>query len=190
MTPFTRSIRLVGWCCAAILIALLAILLTVAKPKAVAAPGDSAGTVGGLEYRAVLGRPVDPANPVDARIVKGLAPRDRHLPKRDVLLGAFVSVTNPSHRPLTSAARIDLRDDAMHLYRPLSLPDANRFAYRPVRLAAGATVPRQRTPAADDLAAGGRLLLYPVPAWQYRNGTFELVVHDPARPASTRRVVF
>jgi hypothetical protein len=188
MTPFTRSIRLVGWCCAAILIAVATLLLTVAKPEAVAAPGDSAGTVGGLEYHVVLGRRVDPANPVDARIVEGLG--DRKVPKRDVLFGAFVSVTNPSHRPITSTARIDLRDDAMHVYRPLSLPKANRFAYRPVRLAAGATVPRQRTPAADDLAAGGRLLLYPVPAWQYRNGTFELVVHDPARPASTRRVVF
>ena len=188
MTPFTRSIRLVGWCCAAILIAVATLLLTVAKPKAVAAAGDSAGTVGGLEYHAGLGRPVDPANPVDARIVKGLG--DRKVPKRDVLFGAFVSVTNPSHRPLISAARIDLRDDAMRVYRPLSLPEANRFGYRPVRLAPGATVPRQRTPAADNLAAGGRLLLYRVPAWQYRNGTFELIVHDPARPASTRTIVF
>lgn len=189
MSASTHMIRPLAWCCAAIVLATSGLLLAVAKPKTPAPRGDSASSVGGLEYRAVLGRRIDPANPVDARIVKGLPIGDRKLPRGRVLYGAFVSVANGSHRTLPSAARIDLRDDSLHVYRPLRLPQANRFAYRPGRLAPGTELPRHGTPAADDLAAGGRLLLYRVPAWEYRNSRFELVVHLPGHAAATRSVV-
>ena len=101
-----------------------------------------------------------------------------------------MSVTNASHHALPTAARIDLRDDAQHVYRPLRLPAANRYAYRQVMLGPGARDPRTGTPAADNLAAGGRLLLFRVPAWEYRNGVFELLVHDPRQPRAVTSIPF
>jgi hypothetical protein len=160
-------------------LAAAAVLLATQSAAHAAPPKYTAATIGGLTYDAVLGRPVDPANRVDAAITRGLPARYRHLPHGEILYGGFVGVSNPSGRPLASAARIDLRDDDGSTYRPIRLPASNRYAYEPGTIAAGETVPHDDA-AARNLAAGGRLLLFRVPAWRYRNGAkFELVVHTP-----------
>ena len=185
-----RWIRLVFWCSAATLLGVAALLTAEAKPATPVRPDYSTGTIAGVRYEAVLGRRIDPSNPVDARILRGASAKDRRLPAGRVLFGAFVSLTNPSHRALPTAARIDLRDDAQHVYRPLRLPATNRYAYRAGRLEPGVGDPRAGTPAADDLAAEGRLLLFRVPAWEYRNGVFELLVHDPRQPRAVTSIPF
>jgi hypothetical protein len=183
-----RWIALILVTCAAALLGVLSLLTAEARPETLTPADYSVGTVAGVRYDAVLGRPVNPSNPVDARILKGIAAKDRRLRGRRVLFGAFVSLTNPSRRALPNATRIELRDDAQHVYRPLRLPATNPYAYRPGRLAPGAHIPRPGTPAADNLAAGGRLLLFRVPAWRYRNGTFELLVHDPLKPGAATSI--
>ena len=175
--------------CTAALPLVLGLLVAVAKPQAPTPVDYSAATVGGLRYVATTDRPIHASDAVDARIVKGLPAGERRAGRENLLLGVFVTVANDSRRPRPSAARIDLRDEAMHVYRPLRLPAANRYAYRPGMLAPGARVPRNGTPAADNLAAGGRLLLYRVPAWRYRSGALELVVHDPLHAGAVRTVV-
>ncbi len=176
------------WSSVALLLPALVLLPAAAKREMPAPVNYRLATIGGLQYQAVEGRPIDPSNPVDARIIKGLPRSERHVGKHQILFGAFVSIVNDGARPLPTVSRLDLRDDALHVYRPLRLPPGNRYAYRAGTLARGAQVPRFGTPAADNLAAGGRLLLFRVPAWQYRNGGFELRVHDPLHPGVIRSV--
>ena len=148
-------------------------------------PDDSYATIGGVQYDAVIGRQINPGDPVDARIIKGLPANERHAGAGHVLYGAFVARTNTTDATLPSASHIDLIDSAGHLHRPLQLSAKNPYTYLPSRLRAGDQVPPAfGTPAADNLAAGGQLLLYRVPAWQVRNGLFELVVHNPHHPSA------
>jgi hypothetical protein len=178
-------LRMFLTCTVALLVG-VAVLLATQTSAHPAPPSYSQAGIGGLQYRAVLGRPIDPSNPVDARIIGGRGPRRR---RGQILFGAFVSVTNGSRRPLATARRIDLRDDAGRTYRPLPLPAGDRYAYTARTLAPGTQMPRDDA-AADNLAAGGRLLLYRVPAARYADGIFELVVHDPAHPGVTGYVEF
>jgi hypothetical protein len=176
------------WSAVALVLPALVLLPIAAKRQTIVPVNTRAAAISGLEYQSVRGRPLDPSNPVDARILKGLPAGERPAGKRAVLFGAFFTIADHSTRPLPTAARIELRDDALHVYRPLSLPAGNPYAYRPQTLGPGAQVPRSGTPAADDLGAEGELLLFRVPAWQTRNGGFELVVHDPLHPGVTRTV--
>jgi hypothetical protein len=139
-----------------------------------AAPDYRVVQAGGLEYEAMLGRPLNPANRIDARILAGLPARDRRLRGGDTLYGAFIAVTNASPRPRRSAEQIELRDERGHVYRPIRLPASNAYAYTPRLVHSRTRIPRFGTRADDNLAATGRLVLFRVPKWQYRNGRFEL----------------
>ena len=166
-------------------------LLGVETSKAAVPLDDSYDTVGGVQYHAVQGRQIDPTNPVDAPIVKGLPAKELHPGKGHVLYGVFVTRANMADAALPSASRIDLRDSADHLHRPLRLSAENPYTYLPAKLAAGELLPPAiGTPAADNLAAGGQLLLYRVPTWQVRNGSFQLVIHDPLHPGMVGDVQF
>jgi hypothetical protein len=184
-TPVGWLLRIVFSCAAALLAAFAVLLATQTSVHPAAASYSQAG-IGGLRYSAVLGRPVDPSNPVDASIIRGASP---HLSHGQILFGAFVTVTNHSGRALPTATRIDLRDDGGHTYLPIHLPASNRYAYTPRTLAPGTKMPRDDA-AVHNLAAGGRLLLYRVPAARYSDGIFELVVHDPLHAGVTGYVEF
>ena len=93
------------------------------------------------------------------------------------LFGAFIAVTNPALRFIPSADRIELRDDAGHVYRPLRLPAANPYAYSPRAIPPHTRAPLDGTAAADNLAATGLLLLYRIPSRMYESGVLELVIH-------------
>ena len=179
--------------CELALVAGFGVLLALGiQPSNAAVPlDDSYATIGGVQYHAVEGRPIDPSSPVDARIVKGLPAGERHAGKGHVLYGAFVTRANTADATLPSASRIDLLDSAGHLHRPLRLSATNPYTYLPSKLAAGDLLPpAMGAPAADNLAAGGQLLLYRVPAWQVRNGFFQLAVHDPLHPSTVGYVQF
>ena len=185
-----RTLVILLLCCMAALPLGLGLLVAGAKPQTSTPPDYSQATLDGLRYDMVMGRRLDPSNPVDAQILAGVPKAERHVGKGQVLYGAFVTLANASSRARTSAARIDLRDQAMRVHHPLPIPAGNPYAYRPTTLRAGAQIPRQGTPAADDIAAGGKLLLYRVSAFQYRNGSFELVIHDPHRPRMFATALF
>ena len=138
----------------------------------------------------MYGRPIDPANPIDRQMIAGLPAHDRQLRHGEMLFGAFIAVRNSSTRPLRSADRIELRHDAGDLDRSLPLPASNSYAYAARVVGPGATVPGQDGPVADDLAAGGRLVLCRIRAREYNDGgTFELVIHDPLHPDRTASLV-
>jgi hypothetical protein len=170
--------------CTAALLAALGLLLAVEHPQAAAAPDYRTVNVGGLEYESMLSRNVDPAGKADARIAGGVPVRHG-----TALFGAFISVTNDSSRALPMADRIELRDLSGHVYRPIRLPAANRYAYRAHLLHARTRIPRFGTPADDNLSTNGLMLLYRIPAWQSRNGQFELLIHNPRDPASTASLI-
>ena len=166
--------------CAAAGLAAVAVLLATQSGAHAAPPNYAQANIGGLEYHAVAGRPMHPGNSVDAAITRGLPARSRHLSHGQILYGGFLAVTNSSRTPIPSAARIELRDDDGSTYQPIPVPASNPYAYRPATIRPGETVPRDDR-AADNLAAGGRVLLFRVPAARYRNGAvFELAVHTGA----------
>jgi hypothetical protein len=174
--PLGWIFRMLIGCGVAGLVA-LAVLLATENAAHAAPPNYTQADIGDLDYHVVVGRPIRPANPVDAAITRGLPARYGHLPHGQILFGSFLTVTNPSGTPMPSAARIELRDDDGTTYHPIPMPASNPYFYRPATIPPGKTVPRDDA-SADNLAAGGRMLLFRVPAARYRNGAvFELVVH-------------
>jgi hypothetical protein len=183
--PAPRRILILPVVCGAILLAALGLFLAIMHRQAAAAPDYRVVKVGGLEYEAMQSRRVA----ADSRIAAGLPARDRHLPRGKVLFGAFISVTNTSSHALPTAARIDLRDLAEHVYHPIRLPVTNRYAYQAHLIHPSTRIPPFGTVADDNLSTNGLMLLYRIPAWQYRNGQFELVIHNPSDPAATASLI-
>jgi hypothetical protein len=157
-----------------------------ANPRA---PDFRVVRIGGIEYEAMQGRPLDPSNRVDAAIVAGLSARDRHVAAGETLFGAFFATTNDSSTRLRTADRIELRDQAGHIYRPLALPATNPYAYTQRLLRPGVRVPALGSPADDNLAATGRLLVFRIPKLAYESEALELVIHDPSQPAATASLI-
>jgi hypothetical protein len=106
-----------------------------------------------------------------------------------MLFGAFIAVANDSPGWRPAAERIELRDDAGHVYRPLPLPATSRYAYVPRPVPPRTRIPGPGTPADDNLAATGRLLLFRIPADRYDEGLLELVIHDARDPARVAYLV-
>ena len=156
------------------------------NPKA---PDFRVARIGGVEYEAMLGRPVDPGNKVDAAIVAGLPARDRRVAGGETLFGAFIATTNDASARRRTAGRIELRDQEGHVYRPLALPATNPYAYSQRLLRPGTRVPAFGSAADDSLAAMGRLLVFRIPAQAYASETLELVIHDPSQPATTASLI-
>jgi hypothetical protein len=156
------------------------------NPKA---PDFRVARIGGVEYEAMLGRPLDLRNRVDAAIVAGLPARDRRLARGEALFGAFFAATNDSPARRRTADRIELRDQAGHVYRPLALPATNPYAYSQRLLRPGVRIPALGSPADDNLAATGRVLVFRIPARAYQSEALELVIHDPSQPAATASLI-
>ena len=100
----------------------------------------------------------------------------------------FVGATNESDRRLRWRAHIELRDTRNREYTPLPLRHDNGFAYRPVVMAPQTHQPASSTAAAKDLSAVGSMLLFRISRRSYDDGPLELLVRDPARPASVRTI--
>jgi len=156
------------------------------NPKA---PDYRVVEIGGIEYESMQGRPIDPANQVDHEIITGLPEQQRNVTPKQALYGAFIGITNDSSRPLPTADRIELRDEGGHVYRPLSLPLTNPYAYSQRTLRPGTRIPAFGSVADDNLAATGQLLVFRVPKKAYQAATLELVIHDPSRPGSTASLI-
>jgi hypothetical protein len=163
----------------------LVVLMATEKRLAAAAPDYRVVRTGGIEYEAMQGRPIRPGNAVDRRIVAGLPAGDRRARAGTILFGAFFSVTNDSSRSLRTAGRIELRDVLGRVHRPLPLPVSNAYAYHARVVRPGTRLPAVGSPADDNLAATGLMLLFRIPVADYDAGPLELVIHDPRHPAHT-----
>jgi len=143
-----------------------------------------------MDYEAMDGRPIDPTNPVDRQIIAGLPARDRRLRHGKMLFGAFIAFTSASSASLRSADRIDLRIDGGRLYRSLSLPAGNPYAYSSRVIRPRRRIPVARSPANVNMATTGQLLLVRVPKHLYTSGAiFELVIQGPSEPDHTASLI-
>jgi hypothetical protein len=167
--------------CAVVLILAFGLLIWLGDDtsKASGAPDYSSETIGGVQYSVAGSSEINPSSSADARFVKSMPAGERRVPTGDVLFGVFVMRTNSAKTTLPSASQVDLLDGLGQAHRPLRLSPTNPYTYAPGKIAPGGQLPASGTPAADDIAASGQLLLYRVPAQQVANGWLELAVHDP-----------
>jgi hypothetical protein len=142
-------------------------------------PSTRSVELGHLRYEAVDGRVLDPAQREDARLVAGLPRRTLRPRSGQLLFAVFIGVTNDTPAPKPLATRIELRDQLGHRFAPIRLPAANPFAYDRREIGGRSRFPAAGTDAASDLAAGGSLLLYRIPARTYANSVLEIEIHDP-----------
>jgi hypothetical protein len=184
-----RLLLTLGVASAVFLFAGVGVLFATQHRENPAAPDFRVVRIGGVEYEAMLGRPLDAADPVDAKIVAGLSARDRRVAPGETLFGAFIGITNDSSRRLRTADRIELRDQAGHVYRPLALPATNPYAYSQRLLRPGVRIPALGSPADDNLAATGRMLVFRIPRQTYESQELELVIHDPSHPVATASLI-
>ncbi len=187
--PTIRLLFALGIASVVMLLIGVSVLFATQHRESPTAPDYRVVRIGGVEYESMQGRPIHPGNRVDRAIIAGLPAQDRRVAAGEMLFGAFVAITNDSHAPLTTADRIELRDQAGHVYRPLALPVTNPYAYSQRRLRPGTRVPAFGSPADDNLAATGRLLLFRIPARAYNNETLELVIHDPSHLGTTASLI-
>jgi hypothetical protein len=136
--------------------------------------------LGGLTYQAPEARPLDPGNPVDAEILRGVPAVRRPLPSGDEWYGVFLTASNPSARPLPSARQFSLLDIDGHRFPQKRGLGRNPYAYRSQAVAAGATYPPDSSAAAQNLTALGGLLLFRVPRASVDYGALELRISDHA----------
>lgn len=164
--------------CAAALLGVLALFMVIAKPATPAAPDYRVVALGGLQYEAMMGRPIQPRNAIDASIVSGLTAGDRRVRSGQMLFGAFIGVANDSLRPVPAADRIELQDEFGHVYHSLHLPATNPYAYVPRAIPPKTRIPQFGSPADDNLATTGLLVVFRIPADRYESGPLQLVIHD------------
>jgi hypothetical protein len=172
-----------------LLFAAVGVLFATQHRASAKAPDFRVVRIGGVEYESMQGRPLDLSNPVDRAIAAGLPAAQRRLKPGQALFGAFISASNDSSTPLRTADRIELRDQSGHVYRPLPLPVSNPYAYSQRRLRPGSRIPALGSVADDNLAATGRVLVFRIPAATPVNEVLELVIHDPASPATTASLI-
>ena len=184
-----RVLLALGLASALFLFAAVGVIFATQHRENPTAPDFRVVRIGGVEYEAMQGRPLDPADPVGAKIVAGLPAGDRRMAAGETLFGAFIGITNDSSVRLRTADRIELRDQDGHVYRPLALPLTNPYAYSPRLLRPGVRIPALGSPADDNLAATGRLLVFRIPSRVSEGDALELVIHDPSRPDATASLI-
>jgi len=175
--------------CATAMLAGMGLLLAIAKPTHAGGPDNRAVTIGGLQYEAMLGRPINVKASVDRRIVGRLPARERRTGPGEMLFGAFVAIANNSSRPLRAASSIELEDNFNRFYRPLRLPPGSPYGYTARSIPPHTRLPGADNPVDQNLAATGYLLLFRVPTSVFRSGVFQLVIHEPRHPDRTASVV-
>jgi hypothetical protein len=184
-----RLLLTLGLTSAVVLFAGVGVLFATQHRENPKAPTFRVARIGGIEYEAMLGRPLDPGKQVDRAILAGLPARDRRVASGETLYGAFFSAANASPTRRRTAGRIELRDQEGHVYRPLSLPVTNPYAYSQRPLRPGVRIPALGSAADDNPAATGRLLVFRIPKQAYESEALELVIHDPSQPATTASLI-
>ncbi len=182
LTILVAGIALVSTACLLVLLAAGVVFL---HPTVNAEPAQTTATVGNLRYSVNNAWVLDPQRQVDEPYARGLPAAARHLGQDELLYAVFVEVTNGTAKPVPMATDLALRDVTNREYAALTLAGANPYAYRPATMAPMSQQPAARSPAGVDQSAEGLMLVFRIPRQAYENGPLELLVHDPADPAST-----
>jgi hypothetical protein len=150
------------------------------RQLATGAPTQDAIALGGLTYKSPESRPLDPRNPVDRAILRGVPTVRRPLPRSEEWFGVFLTVSNPGRHVLPAARRFVLVDADGHRFRPDRRLGDDPYAYRPTAVAPGRRYPPDASAAARNLTAQGALLLFRIPRASDDFGSLELRIADPA----------
>jgi hypothetical protein len=152
-------------------------------------PAMTTAEAGGLLYTYGASRPLDPHDPDDREILRGIPAAQRPLPRGEEWFGVFLAAYNPQRRALPTARRFVLVDTDGHRFAPEQRLGDNAYAYRPTDVGPGLRYPPDGSAAARNLTTEGALLLFRIPQASYEYGTLELRLTDPAAtgpPASLR----
>jgi len=110
---------------------------------------------GGVEYRVILFRQMNPRNPPDKAVYDGPLPADQDL------YAAFVVACNASDGEQIPTKRIHLEDAFGEIFRPIELEEDNPFAYRPRPLEPGECLPDEGS--AADRTFSAAVVVFRVP---------------------------
>ena len=138
--------------------------------------------VGPLVYEVQISRQLNPYDTEDMNYLRGLTPAQRALSPGEEWFGVFLQVYNETDRRLVASNSIDITDTQKNVYRPLSLPRTNVFAYHGGAVPGKGQLPVPGTP---ERAFGtqGELLLFKIPVVALDNRPLELRIADPENPA-------
>jgi hypothetical protein len=138
-------------------------------------------SVGGVSYTAKNTYALGSSVPRRERQALSLPKDLGRAPSGDIWLATFVTAANESLRPLPAARRFALQDADGHVYAPVSLRGGAPLAYAATTIPAGQQVPLPDTPAAENVAGDGYMLLFRIPRASYQ-GPLSLRVFDPTHP--------
>ena len=178
--PFIRVTAVAG---IALIVATFALEITGREQQtrpAIGAPTQEAVAVGGLTYQSPESRPLDPGNPVDREILRGVPTVRRPLPSSEEWFGVFLAVSNPGRRVLPAARRFTLVDLDGRRFRPERQLGNDAYAYRPTTVRPGRGYPPAASAAAHNLTAQGALLLFRIPRASDDFWSLGLRIADPA----------
>ncbi|HEX8083053.1 MAG TPA: hypothetical protein VF529_02120 [Solirubrobacteraceae bacterium] len=183
-----RLLAALGLCAAALLAGAIALGHQQVRHFAPAASPRSPVEVGGLLYHSTGARTLDPRNPVDRQILRGIPAVRKPLPRGQAWFGVFLTVTNPGHARARASSRLRLVDvDGRH-YTPQAIPGDRGYAYTARDVKPGRQDPRNDSPAQRNLAAQGGLVLFRIPRAAYIDGSLGLVITPPSGQPATMAV--
>jgi len=139
--------------------------------------------LGGVRYRIVTFRQLNPRIPPDQALWEGPLPgKDRGL------FAAFVQACNITDREQVPTPAIHLEDAFGQVYRPLGLAPGKELAYRPRPLEPGRCLPSDESVASRALP--GSAIVFAVPFSQLGERPFVLELRGTVEggPAPIRRV--
>jgi hypothetical protein len=128
--------------------------------------------LGGIRYRVVMFRQINPRLPADTALYEGPLPQEGA-----GVFAAFLRACNPSDEPRTPTTLIDLEDAFGRDYPRLEEAETAAFAYDPEPLAPDDCIPPDD--GAADRAFPGAVILFRVPFENLGRRPFVLELRDP-----------
>jgi len=144
--------------------------------------------VGPLQYQVQISRELNPANPEDAAYLVGLTPAQRKLEPGEEWFAVFIQVYNTSDQDHVDANEFTVTDTEHNTYTPLTLGEANEYAYRQGTVPAHNQIPLPGT-VADNSGPQGALLLYKIQIASLDNRPLEIKIFDPSDLTQTASAV-
>jgi hypothetical protein len=140
--------------------------------------------VGPLVYQVEVSRELNPFNSEDASYLQGLSEGESKLAPTQEWFAVFIQVYNTTNQPHQAASEFTITDTQNHKYTPLTLSEANAYAYRAGTVPANGQLPLPDTTAGEGPTAGA-LLLYKIPIESLSNRPFQIKIVDPSNPQLT-----
>ncbi len=144
--------------------------------------------VGPLLYQVQVSRQLNPANEEDASYLQGLSATERQLGPGEEWFAMFIQVYNNNSTPYTDSDSFTITDTQENSYTPVSLGEANLYAYRPGTVPAKSQIPRPGTVPAD-FGPQGALLLFKIKIVSLDNRPMEVKITNPENPAESASAI-